>query len=162
MSGYIAGFTFYTLAIIGVILLAFVVAKKSMLNFNISKKKEFFLDIEHSINIAPRKTVQVVRAGDERFLIALDPERTTFLTKLVVEKGTKCTHESFQSKPYGTNDNTCYKQEENCHCDCENTVITGLTRKPVNEQGLNQVQHDEPVNTSIMRSVLEKINYIKR
>ena len=82
MIGYIAGFTVYTLAIIGVILLAFVIAKKSMMGFGMASKKELFLDIECSLNVAPRKTVQVLRAGNEKFLIALDPERTTSLTKL--------------------------------------------------------------------------------
>jgi flagellar biogenesis protein FliO len=122
MSGYILGFTVYTLAIIGVILLAFVVAKKSMLTCNIAKKKEFFLDIEHSVNIAPRKTVQVLRAGNERFLIALDTERTTFLTKLAIKNE--------------------IPQEE---------IMYDNTKKlNPNEQ--------VAVNTSIMRSVLEKLN----
>lgn len=85
MSEYITGFAVYTFAIIGVILLAFVIAKKSMMSYGMSGKRDIFLDVEQSLNIAPRKTVQVVRAGNEKFLIALDPERTTFLTKLSSE-----------------------------------------------------------------------------
>lgn len=82
MSHYIAGFTFYTLAIIGLLLLAYIIAKKSMMSSNYLKAKNRYLDVEHSLSIAPRKTLQVVKAGNEKFLIALDSERTTFLTKL--------------------------------------------------------------------------------
>ena len=43
-----------------------------------------FLEIEESVSLGVRKQLHVVRAGDEKFLIASDAERTTFLSKLNV------------------------------------------------------------------------------
>ena len=86
MSSYIASFTFYTLAIIGVLLLAYVVAKKTMISTGFSNKNNQSLEIEQSLNIAPRKTLHIIRSGNEKFLIAADAERTTFLTKLETSK----------------------------------------------------------------------------
>ncbi len=82
MSGYIASFTVYTMAIIGFLFLAFVVTKKSIASGNLKSKKDRFLSIETSLDLAPRKTLHVVKAGNEKFLISADAERTNFLTKL--------------------------------------------------------------------------------
>ena len=43
------------------------------------------MNIEDCISLAPRKTLYVIKAGKERFLIAADAERTTFLSKLESE-----------------------------------------------------------------------------
>jgi len=86
MTGYIASFTVYTCAMIGLIFIAYVVAKKSMLIDGFSaKKNNKFLSVETSLSLAPRKTLYVVKAGDEKFLISSDVERTSFLTKLAAE-----------------------------------------------------------------------------
>lgn len=82
MNGYIVDFTVYTLAMIGVIFIAFVVAKKTLFTANNANKNNDFLSVESSLSIAPRKTIHVVNAGGEKFLIASDLERTAFLTKL--------------------------------------------------------------------------------
>lgn len=79
MSVYLINFIVYTTAMIGMIFLAVFVYKK----FSYSgKAKSKFLNIEDSINLAPRKNLYVVKAGKERFLIASDAERTSFLAKL--------------------------------------------------------------------------------
>lgn len=79
MSGYLLNFIVYTTAMIGIIFLAVIVYKKFSYN-SISKSK--ILNVEDCISLAPRKHLYVVRAGKERFLIASDAERTSFIAKL--------------------------------------------------------------------------------
>lgn len=82
MYNYIIGFSVYTLAMIGIIFVGFAVVKKCSLTRQGSKSRNNFLEIETSLSLAPRKTIHVVRAGNERILIASDVDATTFLTKL--------------------------------------------------------------------------------
>lgn len=81
MGSYIANFTVYTMAMLGLIFFALFVYKKFM-NGGFSSHNSSFLDIEETMNINPRKSLIVVRAGDEKFLIASDVDRTTLLSKL--------------------------------------------------------------------------------
>jgi len=82
MTQYLIKFVFYTSGVIGLLLIAFIVAKNS-LNINTSfRKKNGKLEIEESLPISPRKTLHIVKAFDERFLIASDATSTTFLAKL--------------------------------------------------------------------------------
>lgn len=81
MGGYLANFTVYTMAMTGLICFAVFVYKKIMdgsLRTNNSK----FLSIEETMSLNPRKTLHVVRAGNEKFLIASDVDRTTLISKL--------------------------------------------------------------------------------
>lgn len=85
MTSYLLTFTVYTTAMIGAIFLALFVYKKfSVTQSRISTSK--FLEIEDCINIGVRKQLYVVRAGSEKFLLASDAERTTFLSKLNAEE----------------------------------------------------------------------------
>lgn len=86
MFNYITGFSVYTLAMIGIIALAFVIMKKCSYQVKKAKSRNNFLELETSLPIQPRKTVHVIRAGNEKFLIAADAERTTFLTRLESDK----------------------------------------------------------------------------
>ena len=81
MTGYISGFLVYTLAMIGVIFIAFIIAKKS-LSFTSNKNKSNFLKVENSLNLEPRKNLYVVKAGREKFLIASSGEGCQFISKL--------------------------------------------------------------------------------
>ena len=82
MAHYLIKFIFYTSGVIGLLLIAFIVAKNS-LNINPSfRKKNGKLEIEESLPISPRKTLHIVRAFNEKFLIASDATTTTFLAKL--------------------------------------------------------------------------------
>lgn len=80
MLKYLITFAVYTLAMIGVIFIAFVVWKNS-LNFG-PKNKNSSIIIEESLSLNPRKTLYVIRIKNERFLIASDVDKTTFLAKL--------------------------------------------------------------------------------
>ena len=86
MGGYLANFTVYTMAMTGLICFAVFVYKKVM-DGSIRKDNSKFLCVEDSMNLNPLKTLHVVRAGNERFLIASDVDRTTLISKLDGGKG---------------------------------------------------------------------------
>lgn len=85
--GYLSHFIVYFLAMIGITVLALYVYKK----FNITSlniKKSGGLKIEDALSLSGRKTLYVIRNGNERFLIAADFERTTLISKLNEDAGT--------------------------------------------------------------------------
>lgn len=84
MLTYIIAFIFYTFAMIGVLLLGFVVYKKTILPSK--KDSKGMIKILDRVSVSPKKTLLVVKVKNERFLIAADAERTTFLSKLTDEK----------------------------------------------------------------------------
>lgn len=80
MTGYIINFSIYTTAMIGVIFVALFTFKKfSTMNFS---KKESMLNIEDTMKLSARKTLYVIKAKGERFLIASDIDRTSLIAKL--------------------------------------------------------------------------------
>lgn len=80
MGHYMIGFSIYTLAMVGVILGALFVFKAfSNKCFN---KKSALLKIEDSMSLSPRKTLYVINAKNESFLIASDIDRTSLIAKL--------------------------------------------------------------------------------
>lgn len=81
MGGYIANFTVYTMAMIGLICFAVFIYKKFM-DGTMRSDNTKFLSVEESMSLSPRKTLHVVRAGKEKFLIASDIDRTTLISKL--------------------------------------------------------------------------------
>lgn len=81
MGGYIANFTVYTLAMAGLICFAVFVYKKVM-DGSFRGDGSKYLSVEESMSLTPRKTLHVVRAGNEKFLIASDVDRTTLISKL--------------------------------------------------------------------------------
>lgn len=88
MTSYIVTFVVYTTAMVGAIFLALFVYKKFALNKNFSSESKF-LKVEDCVNLGVRKQLYVVRAGGEKFLIASDAERTTFLAKLEANSNKK-------------------------------------------------------------------------
>lgn len=81
MGGYLVNFTVYTMAMLGLISFAVFVFKK-FTDGTMRSNKSKFLNVEESMSLSPRKTLHVVRAGNERFLIASDIDRTTLISKL--------------------------------------------------------------------------------
>lgn len=80
MMTYVTAFIFYTLAMVGILLVGFVVYKKTMLNPKGENKG--MIKVLDSLMIAPKKTLLVVKIKNEKFLIASGAEHTTFLAKL--------------------------------------------------------------------------------
>lgn len=81
MGHYITGFAIYTLAMIGLLFFAVYVYKKFSIS-SFSGKKKGLLKIEDALGLSARKTLYIIKAGNENFLIAADLDRTTLIAKL--------------------------------------------------------------------------------
>ena len=81
MNGYLVNFATYTLAMIGFLALAIFVYKKTAYP-NANTQNKDFLQVENSLRLSATKTVYVIKAGKEKFLIAGDAANTTMLAKL--------------------------------------------------------------------------------
>ncbi len=75
MLQHIIAFSLYTLAMIGIFFIAFVVYKKTI-ESNGSKFGEG-IKIENMLRLSQRKSLYIVNVQGERFLIASDPENKT-------------------------------------------------------------------------------------
>lgn len=80
MMTYITAFIFYTMAMVGILLVGFIVYKKTLTTSKGENKG--MIKILDSYMIAPKKMLFVVKVKDEKFLIASGIEHTTFLAKL--------------------------------------------------------------------------------
>lgn len=78
--GYLANFMVYTLAMVGVIVVALLIFKGTTSQGIGSKSK--YLRIIDTMSLAPRKTLYIVSTGTEKFLIAGDVDKTTLISKL--------------------------------------------------------------------------------
>lgn len=81
IAHYIISFTVYTLSMSGLIAIALFVYKK-VTDIGTTNKKTKSLSIEETMSVGPRKTLMIVKAGEERFLIASDVDKTTLIAKL--------------------------------------------------------------------------------
>ena len=79
--GYITHFLVYLFAMLSVIGLALFVYKKFSIG-NYANKRNNSLCVEDVLNLSPRKTLYIINANGEKFLIAGDMERTTLISKL--------------------------------------------------------------------------------
>lgn len=80
MTGYLINFSIYTLAMIGIIFVALFVFKT--FSGKCLNKKSSALNIEETMTLSPRKTLYVINANGERFLISSDTDRTSLISKL--------------------------------------------------------------------------------
>ena len=78
--GQIMIFLVYAFAMLGLIVFAFFVWKKT--NIGRINNNKGNMKIEESLCLSPRKTLLIINVDNERILIASDYENTTFLTKL--------------------------------------------------------------------------------
>jgi len=80
MSGYLINFSIYTTAMVGVLFLALFTFKK--FSNSCFSKKSSLLNIEDTMRLSARKSLYIIKAKNERFLIAADLERTSLIAKL--------------------------------------------------------------------------------
>ena len=100
--GYLANFMVYTLAMVGVIVVALLIFKNAT-SGGITGGKSKYLKVIDTLNLAPRKTLYIVSTGREKFLIAGDVDKTNLISKLETAEdcGVSCetrndnTYESF-------------------------------------------------------------------
>lgn len=130
MGGYVVNFTVYTMAMIGLICFAVFVYKK-ITDGSIHSKGTNMLGVEESMSLSPRKTLHIVRAGKERFLIASDIDKTTLISKL--NDG-----ESFDTEHFVENEEI--SQSQNLPTEQKAQAIE-IEKKPK-----DRVVHLEPIN----------------
>jgi len=82
MGGYLVNFAIYIMAMLGLIFFALLIYQKVSSTGALGSKKSGFLGVEDTMTIGPRKTLYVVRAGSERFLIASDMDKTSLIARL--------------------------------------------------------------------------------
>lgn len=82
--GYLTNFIVYTLAMVGVIMLAVLIFKSTSCHGIKGGAKN--LKVLDTLSLGPRKTLYIVSAGEEKFLIAGDVDRTTLISKLGINK----------------------------------------------------------------------------
>ena len=80
MMTYVTAFIFYTLAMIGILLVGFIVYKKTFMSEKGENKG--YIKVIDSLPIGNKKMLLVVKIKNEKFLIASGLEHTTFLSKL--------------------------------------------------------------------------------
>jgi len=97
MGSYIVNFTVYAMAMSGLIFFAVYIYKKVMTGGFRSHNSEKFLAVEETMSINPRKSLLVVRAGNEKFLVASDMDRTSLISKLESAKPERQPAPEFQN-----------------------------------------------------------------
>ena len=122
MTAYLVKIIFYTAGVIGMLLIGFVVAKACLYNGATFNKRKGNLEIEESLAISPRKTLHIIRAFGEKFLVASDQNSTTLLAKLnangeITEAQTEFS-EYLEEKPLKTK-----------HSHKNNSVIQSMLKK---------------------------------
>ena len=78
--GYLTNFIVYTLAMVGVVVLALFVFKASTSSGVKGGSK--ILKVHDTLSLGPRKTLYIVSAGEEKFLIAGDVDKTNLISRL--------------------------------------------------------------------------------
>ncbi|MBR2524989.1 flagellar biosynthetic protein FliO [bacterium] len=81
MGHYILHFSIYTMAMIGLIFFALFIYKKFSIT-TMSLKRKGIIKVEDALGLSPRKTLYIIKAGEEKFLIAADLDKTTLISKL--------------------------------------------------------------------------------
>lgn len=92
--GYLSNFIVYTFAMLGIIGLAVCVFKYTSGYKVKSKGNNSGLKVLETLSLSPRKTLYIVKAGEEKFLIAGDTERTTLISQLEAKKPSDNHHQS--------------------------------------------------------------------
>lgn len=77
---YIVNFIVYTLAMIGILLIAYTIYKKTVLLNPI--KRNSLLSISDMMRLPDRKMLYVIKCGKEEFLIASSTEKVTLISKI--------------------------------------------------------------------------------
>ena len=96
MTTHIIAFIFYTLAMLGVMFVAFAVYKNIVLNQNSTHTSK--LKIEDMLRLNQRKSLYVINFENEKFLIASDVERTTPAAQRTVLREEKLPNEEITNE----------------------------------------------------------------
>ncbi len=152
MLTYIAAFIFYTMAMIGVLLLGFVIYKKVLMPQN--KDNKGMIKVLDKVSISAKKSLMVVKVRNEKFLIALDCEHTTFLSKLSDEKSNKEEKYS-QNQP-----NTLIQPKQAFVDDIQQQRLDRIQRqfKQLYSDEQEEVKSQQPDRKEMIRKLLKDLN----
>ena len=106
--GYMTNFIVYILAMVGVIVLAVLLYKTT--TSSTIKGGTKYLKVHDTLALGPRKTLYIVSAGEEKFLIAGDLDRTTLISKLGESKEQVVGLSSLKTKS-GIEEETSYQSK---------------------------------------------------
>ena len=101
MIHYITSFIVYTLAMVGLMIIGYVVYKKTFLTNPI--RKNSMLQIIDMLRLPDRKLLYVVKCKDEQFLIASSNDKVTLISKL--DKGKNEQIERYLDETKGLDEN---------------------------------------------------------
>lgn len=166
MGSYIVHFIVYTLAMSGLIFLALFIYKKFM-NGGFVAKGAKTLSVEETMNINPRKSLMIIKAGNERFLIASDTDKTSLIAKLgevkfqnsvktpMVTNGDKNDIERFKDII------KIAKQEKIDNIDISDFIppknkpdkVTNINRAKKSKQPLEKNQAKEPIHLEVITDI---------
>lgn len=162
MLTYITAFIFYTLAMVGVLLIGYVVYKKTALTSKNNNKG--MIKVLDTLSISPRKILMVVKINNEKFLIASGAEHTTFLAKLeqnekinkeIIEKAAKA--EKIEQKK-----NIEKKIIQETEDSIEESFQSQFRELYSKEEIKNEAIHKErPDRKELIRRLLEDLNETK-
>ena len=129
--GYLANFLVYTLAMVGVIVVALLVFKNAT-SFG-SAKSSKYLNVVDSMQLGPRKSLYIVSAGSEKFLIASDADKTNLISKLDFEENSSLQQKSVEQS-ISTFKETIANLPKKNYMDRSDVAIRSsiLTGKPMN------------------------------
>ena len=144
--GYLSNFIVYTFAMIGVIMLALLVYKTSTNGTHRSGSK--ILKIQDTLSIGPRKTLYIVSAGEEKFLIAGDVDKTTLISKLNVREET----ETIMSTLNNFKDALEDTPQKNSYMDRKNLGINPVQNKQYNSVMKNLAERLKD-NSSVTQNI---------
>ena len=137
--GYLANFMVYTLAMVGVIVIALLVFKSATSQGAGAKSK--YLKVIDSMSLAPRKTLYIVSTGREKFLIAGDVDKTALISKLE----TSVSNDVEESSSKETFQQTMQSLTKPSYTD---KSIIGIKTSMLHQKN----------EKSVMRSLMDKIN----
>lgn len=156
MTGYLVNFAVYTMAMLGLIFFALMIYKKFTLGGLNNNSKSKLLSIEETISLAPRKTLYVVRAGNEKFLIAGDIDKTTLISKLEDTSGKNMESEMIEQYYQRQYDNT--PANFNVHTP---KVVPAESKRKIyenNNSSIEKFQRKTNQQQNVLHDMLRKIN----
>ena len=163
MMTYVTAFIFYTLAMIGILLIGFVVYKKVF--ENAKGTNNGLIRILDSSPINNKKLLLVVLVKNERFLIASGAEHTTFLSKLSNEgfakKEQKPKETPKQNHPQETYENIPIIEQAQRYDDNKNTRAQELQKQ---FESLYEKEESQPSpfikdRKKAVKQLLESLNF---
>ncbi len=162
MMTYVTAFIFYTLAMIGILLVGFIVYKKTFMSEKGENKG--YIKVIDSLPIGNKKMLLVVKIKNEKFLIASGLEHTTFLSKLEDDNTQKETlknpvlnnivDENLVDKIYG--ETFSQKNEQKLYDDNKKARLDELQRQ------FKELYEKEETKPKITDSMMSKKEMLKR